>query len=59
MRNRGYRQAVHLGIRRFEVITDNKFFQEVRVFGNTKHNKFHASALDFVVETMEFDYLMA
>lgn len=33
--------------------------QGVRVFPNYKNNKFHASALDCIVEKFDFDYLMA
>ncbi len=34
-------------------------YRGVEVVLNTKSNKFHASALDFVVENYDFDYLMA
>lgn len=40
-------------------ITHTDLRHGVRIIPNHKSNKFHASALDCVVETMEFDYLMA
>ena len=39
-------------------VTDTELY-DVDVVLNLKSNKFHASALDFVVETESFDYLMA
>ncbi len=40
-------------------ITDTPYCADVAVVGNYKSNKFHASALDCVVENEDFDYLMA
>src|SRR5882724_955958 len=40
-------------------VTETRLGEYVRVVPNHKSNKFHASALDCVVETMDFDYLMA
>ncbi len=40
-------------------ITDTYFNDYVQVIDNHKGNKFHASALDCVVEKFDFDYLMA
>lgn len=40
-------------------VTDTKFADQVTVMDNFKGNKFHASALDCVVEKIDFDYLMA
>ena len=40
-------------------ITDTSLGEGVTVVPNTKANKFHASALDLIVETFDFDYLMA
>ena len=40
-------------------ITDTALGKSVTVMPNFKGNKFHASALDCVVETREFDYFMA
>ena len=40
-------------------ITDTVLGEGVTVIPNHKSNKFHASALDCVVEDYEFDYLMA
>lgn len=40
-------------------ITDTKLGEGVSVIPNHKSNKFHASALDCIVEDYEFDYLMA
>lgn len=40
-------------------VTDTTLQDEVFVYQNYKANKFHASALDCVVEDEEFDYLMA
>ena len=40
-------------------ITDTKFAKFVKVVENHKSNKFHASALDCIVDTFDFDYLMA
>ncbi len=39
-------------------ITHTKLGEGVIFFRNYKSNKFHASALDCIVETLEFDYLM-
>lgn len=40
-------------------ITDTRLGEKVTVFDNPKGNKFHASALDAVIEHFDFDYLMA
>ena len=40
-------------------LTDTDLCGEVRILPNHKSNKFHASALDCVVERMDFDLLMA
>ena len=40
-------------------ITETRLGDGVEVLQNYKTNKFHASALDCVVESREFDYLMA
>lgn len=40
-------------------ITDTSLGSGVKVIPNHKSNKFHASALDCVVEDYDFDYLMA
>jgi hypothetical protein len=41
------------------VTTENRFYGHVAVVENYKGNRFHASALDCIVETLDFDYLMA
>jgi hypothetical protein len=40
-------------------ITDTRLGRHVEVFNNPKLNKFHATALDTVIENYDFDYLMA
>lgn len=40
-------------------ITETSLGEGVTVVENGKANKFHASALDYVVENFDFDYLMA
>lgn len=40
-------------------ITETRLGENVTVLNNHKLNKFHASALDCVIEIMEFDFLMA
>src|SRR5678815_5217510 len=40
-------------------ITETALGRGVHVVPNHKSNKFHASALDCIVEVMNFDYLMA
>lgn len=40
-------------------VTDTELGRGVTVVPNHKTNKFHASALDYVVEQFDFDYLMA
>ncbi len=40
-------------------ITETRLGDGVTIHNNTKLNKFHASALDDVIEHFEFDYLMA
>jgi len=40
-------------------VTDTRLGDGVTVVTNTKPEAFHGSALDFVVETIDFDYLMA
>lgn len=40
-------------------VTDTKLKEDITVVVNHKSNKFHASALDCVVETFDFDLLMA
>ncbi len=40
-------------------ITQTSLGDGVSVFANSKPNKFHASALDWVVDNLSFDYLMA
>lgn len=40
-------------------LTDEPYFSRFDVFRNYKSNKFHASALDCIVESVDFDYFMA
>lgn len=40
-------------------VTDTALGDGIQVVQNSKSNKFHASALDYIVENYEFDYLMA
>ena len=40
-------------------VSETALGEGVTVFSNPKSNKFHASALDAVIENFEFDYLMA
>ena len=40
-------------------ITDTRLGESVDVVANEKTNPFHASALDYIVDTVDFDYMMA
>jgi hypothetical protein len=40
-------------------ITETRLGDGITIIDNPKANKFHASALDHIVQTLDFDYLMA
>ena len=40
-------------------ITETRLSESVKVFDNYKPDKYHASALDCIIERFEFDYLLA